>query len=263
MDEALFLEINSEHPDERHMRDLVSAGANVNAVKDGDSVLMKAIDLVSRGLDSRFVKLLVELGADVNAVIEEGACPLWEACLICSPELVEYLIQHGATPNVVLDQSESLLDWAEFDQWYHTSESLGDADSHDGVIAAALAEVIAVLKKHGAQRLCDLQAQKVLRWVSMFASHPTGLVTGEGNLDVAAIAGVDAALAKDFRQWRETHWDSWPDKDFSKRPPDFDRAAHNAWGRCLAERLRGLIPRTCPSSSPLSTLMESLATSET
>jgi len=81
---------------------------------------MAAVYYTQDGLDLRFIRLLIELGADVNLMTsEDGECALWEACFTHRHEPVECLLELGANPNIVFDKFESVLDWAEFDQWYH------------------------------------------------------------------------------------------------------------------------------------------------
>ena len=67
LDNSLFVEIAKDKPNEQKIRDLITKGANINAVcGTGDSVLMNAISNVRFGFDLKFIKLLIDLGANLN-----------------------------------------------------------------------------------------------------------------------------------------------------------------------------------------------------
>ena len=76
VDNALMRELASDAPSEQRIRELVERGADVNSVKDDESVVMFAMTRLETGLDERFSRLLVELGADVNYQSDDGGCPL-------------------------------------------------------------------------------------------------------------------------------------------------------------------------------------------
>lgn len=244
IDNALIAELASYSPSEARIRELVENGANVNSVQEyGDSALMQAISFLQDGLEQRFIHLLVELGANVNYLSDEAGCPLWEACLAASPTLIEYLLEKGANPNAIVEFSETIRDWTEVDQCYHEMEARGDAISEHAKTARELTEVVAVLKRHGAKNLNDLCAARVSGWLHVFAAYRTGLLTRDGHVDTSAIEGLPEHFGSDFRAWKEAFWDSWPNKDWSDRPSEFDREAHNDWGRRLCQTLRSVLPQ--------------------
>src|ERR1035437_795253 len=97
LDNALFAELSSETTSEEKIRELVSKGANINAIDNcGESVLFNSILCVNspvvwesrgKGLDIKFIQLLIELGADVNYLDEDNCNCLWSAMHIWIPEL--------------------------------------------------------------------------------------------------------------------------------------------------------------------------------
>ena len=110
------------------------------------------------------------------------------------------------------------------------------------VIVRDLKTVISLLKQYEAKSLSDMKAESVSRWLVLFASYPTGLLTFDGHIDIDALPGVSKALVRDFKAWKAEFWDSWPDRDWAAMPKGFDRAKHNLWGRQLGKDIRSLIP---------------------
>jgi hypothetical protein len=70
---------------------------------------------------------------------------------------LEYLLQQGANPNVVVDFAESVLESVESDLFYHDIESGGDMNSPDSQRCRILEEIIAILIGYAAQRLGNWQ----------------------------------------------------------------------------------------------------------
>lgn len=246
IDNALMLELVSHAPSEQRIRDLVERGADVNSVEDDESVVMDAMAWLQDGLDERFIHLLVELGADVNYLSHDGGCPLIGACLSGSPALVEYLLQRGANPNVVYDFSDTVLGAVHTDLTYHELEVQRHSALQDAETVERLTAIVAVLARHGAKHLEDLRTNHVSRWIRIFGCGGTGLLTAEGYIEVDAIAGLPDAIRSDFKAWKEAFWDSWPKSDWSSRPPLFDRAEHNEWGRRLSRIIRATLPSDIP-----------------
>ena len=243
LDNQLMLILTSNDPSEERIRELVRNGADVNSIKDGDSVLMDALSFTNdyggteKSLDLRFIRLLVELGAEVNYVSEEGDSPIMSACFTHRWEPVECILQLGANPNHISDGDTTPLSWADTDQYYH------EEISPDEIAAAQLKETVRLLKQYGAKYRDDLFTEKLERWLQVCAFLPTGLFTLWGNIDVASINGVTEELTSEFRRWHESNWDQWYDKSWDDMPKGFDRKRHNEWGRELASQIRKLIPQ--------------------
>src|SRR5215204_4257106 len=213
IDNALMLELASGAPSEQRIRELVERGADVNSVKDDESVVMDAMVWLQDGLDERFIRLLVELGADVNYLSDDGGCPLIGACLSGSPALVEYFLQRGANPNVVYDFSDSVLGAVHTDLAYHELEVKRHSALQDVEMVEGLTAIVAVLTRHGAKYLGDFRANHVSRWIHIFGCGGTGLLTATGYIEVHAIGGLPDAVRSDFKAWKESFWDSWPNSD--------------------------------------------------
>ncbi len=244
LDNELLTELASRNPSEERLRQLVSQGANLNSLDEFDeSVLMKAISFLQDGLPIRFIHLLVELGADVNYQTEDGFSPLTEAFLTHKAELVEVLLKYGANPNVVVEYNETLLDWVEFDQWYHECEGGQDEDTDDFKAAKEVGKMIVLLTKYGAKNLVDLRANVVARWLKIFAAYPkSGLTTSGGYIEIDSIKAVPDELKIEFKRWLESHWDNYPNESYKDQPEDFDREKHNQWGQRLAKEIKFYLP---------------------
>ncbi|MDR1543454.1 MAG: hypothetical protein LBS50_03385 [Prevotellaceae bacterium] len=148
LDNALFNEVLSKNPSEQKICNLITNGANVNAIDNYDnSILMCLFGNMSSGerpLNLPLVKLLIDLGVDLNYE-QDGTNCLYVACLTCKVALVELLLQSGANPNCIVDEPESLLDWAEFEQRFATWDNYGQTYI-DG-----MGEIIDLLVKYGAK----------------------------------------------------------------------------------------------------------------
>ena len=90
-----------------------------------------------------------------------------------------------------------------------------------GAIVRDLKTVISLLKQYGAKSLSDMKAESVSRWLVLFASYPTGLLTFDGHIDIDALPDVSKALVRDFKAWKAEFWDSWPDRDWAAMPKGF------------------------------------------
>lgn len=252
IDKELMQEVDCSTARPMRIRELISLGANVNAVGDGESVLTKAVFAIVLGGDRKIVDLLIELSADPTYVGDEGESALWDACLLGDADLVSFLLERGADPNIIGERSESLLDAVEFDEWASgpgsfddwacSNDSESDPYSGGNQIVRNLDAVISLLKEHGAKPLAEMKADVVSRWLVVFASNPTGLLTFGGHIQIDALPGVTKALVRDFKKWKANFWDSWPDRDWASMPKTFDRAKHNDWGRRLAGAIRSIIP---------------------
>lgn len=252
IDKKLLHEVDCGTASPMRIRELISLGANVNAVGDGESVLAKAVFSIALGGDRRIVELLIELGADPTYVGDEGESALWHACLLGDADLVSILLEKGADPNIIGERRESLLDAVAFDKWISGSGNCdywaGDngtnkeAQSREDQVVRDLDAVLSLLKQHGAKSLIDMKTEVVSRWLVVFASNPTGLLTFGGHIQIDALPGITKALVLDFKKWKADFWDSWPDRNWASMPKTFDRAKHNDLGRRLARAIRSIIP---------------------
>ncbi len=86
---------------------LVQYGADVNASDDNQMTPLYN----SAGRDFKMVKTLIELGADVNKHQPNGVA-LHNAVSWESTEIVEFLLAHGAKPNIADDEGQTPLFFA-------------------------------------------------------------------------------------------------------------------------------------------------------
>ena len=100
---------------------LLAHGANPNseaeAKYDDRGIRRTSLFQAAYSGNLDMVKLLVEAGADVNkrSVVEEGnagdsqSVPVMYGCLMKKPEIVKYLLEHGADPNAIIIREHTLL----------------------------------------------------------------------------------------------------------------------------------------------------------
>ena len=238
-DKRLWLLIRGNNPRVDEVRAAITAGANVNSTdRFGESLLQEAVTNCSLEV----LQSLLDAGADINHEEPEGSNALADAVILQNPETVAFLLRHGADPTAVLDKHESLLDWAEFDYFYHSLELKEDPASEvDRKACAAMTEIIALLKSAGAKRFFDIVAERPRKWLQVFAAYRTGLSTRDGMLDCDRLPNATEAFCHEFRAWKDSYFDTWPDKSFDEMPAGFDRAAHNAEGQRLAQEVKRMV----------------------
>lgn len=243
LDNQLFSEFSRSNPDEKTIYSLINQGANINAIDcKGDSVLIDAISNVQDGLDIKFIQLIIDLGADLDYA-DEGFNCLFDASLTQRPELVELLLKAGANPNCVSSEdAESLLDWAEFDQFYEENEERGGAEP--------MTKIVELLKKYGAKSISEIFVDKPERFLTIFSGYtPTGLHTLNGYLKIEDIPNVDNDTITLFNKWVTENPDKWGEYDYYNgvkisNPPDFELLkAHNDKGLQLSEKIRKLLDK--------------------
>ncbi len=241
LDNSLFAEFAKDKPDEQRVCDLITRGANINAIDcKGDSVLIDAISNIQYGLDIKFIQMLVDLGADLDYT-EEGFNCLFHAALTQKPEVVELLLKAGANPNCVSsDTAESLLNWAEFDQFIKETEDRGGAEP--------MQKIVQLLKDYGAKSISEIFADKPEKFLTVFAGYnPTGLHTLKGYLKPESIPNADKTFIDTFINWVTTNPDKWGEYKYQDgvkilNPPDLSvLRQHNVLGLQLAKKIRKLI----------------------
>lgn len=241
LDNSLFAEFAKDKPDEQKIRDLITKGANINAVDcKGDNVLIDAISNIQDGLDIKFIQLLIDLGADLDYA-DEGFNCLFDAALTQKPEVVKLLLKAGANPNCVSsDTAEALLDWAEFDQFFKETEDRGGAEP--------MKKIVQLLKDYGAKSISEIFADKPEKFLTIFAGYnPTGLHTLKGYLKPENIPNVDKNFLDTISTWVATNPDKWGEYKYENgvkilNPPDLSvLRQHNEQGRQLAKVIRKMV----------------------
>lgn len=161
IDQALADELAADAPSRDRVLELISQGADVNAVDGlGESLLMHAVSIVSMSkTDSlQFIELLIKKGANLtHRIPKENTTALHLAIFAYKPELIRLLLERGADPDIIGD-GESVLDAAEFDLWFEEGEAGTLGDNHRECIEA-LKEMIVLLKAHGAKTTAEIRLE--------------------------------------------------------------------------------------------------------
>jgi len=239
LDNQLFEEVSKKNPDEGKIRELIEFGANINAVERmGSSVLVTALSN-SNGLDISIIQLIIDLGADLHNDNEGYTC-LFRASVSQRPDLVELLLIAGANPNgVFIDRSGSLLDWAEFDLFFETSQNKGGKEPTE--------KIVQLLKGFGAKTISDLCADTPEKFINVYAGfNPTGLHTLKGYLKPEHIPNADKDFIEEMTKWFSTNPTNWSvNEDSGSKamvPPDLSRLKlYNKQGLKLAEQIRKMV----------------------
>lgn len=230
------------------VRTLIAGGADVNQLDlDEASALMNAIGskVATDSTKLEIVKQLVEAGCDVNYRDFEDDSAMALAATEGVPEIVEYLIEHGANPNITAFRMESILDLAEsafFDERHQAESGLcpEEAPVHQQT-ADAIARSIAILKKNGAVSFERLRALKVGKWIRITPFSSTGLLTDTGFLTLAQVSGMTQELADQFQHWFEGVKATRTGPDGEILAPGFDNNIHNELGWKVAEAIKRLV----------------------
>jgi hypothetical protein len=238
--EALLAELSeavSAKPlDRSRVLDLIARGADPNYRDKGGSTWF-ARAFWGRDLTVEAVELLIEAGADVNADGEDGL-PLYNACLEARPDLVECLLAHGADPNILIEEVETVLDYVEFDRRY-CEGNIGTAWERDyqRPRIEALSQIVTLLLRNGARRRSGMRASRLRDWVTLTAGGADNVSTRDGRLRLSDIAGLSEDWVARWRAWCGQAFDP-ADEDFLAAPPGFDRRRHNAEGLALAREFK-------------------------
>ncbi|MFI5162668.1 MAG: ankyrin repeat domain-containing protein [Sphingobacteriales bacterium] len=88
--------------DARFLKLLLKYGGNPNDMQDGDSMqkgrknYMTPLEFACLSSNLEYVRILVDAGANINLVSKTGFSPLFASVVSKSPDIVLYLLKHGA-----------------------------------------------------------------------------------------------------------------------------------------------------------------------
>lgn len=233
LDERLRIALSAKECDHSLVKQLIADGANPSQQDNhGNCLLNDAIQEVMDSGDLSKVTLLLELGADVNNLFHDEERPILDSMYVANFELFMKLIDAGADVNFLLDEMESLLDWAEFDRSYHAHHS--NDDERDREIVRFFDASIPVLKSKGAKKTDEFIVDTPKKFVQISRN---GLWTASGNLRIEGIC-PDMTVVQRFLDWRERSAEVWPK---GPMPCDFARHSHNLEGLAIAVELRRMV----------------------
>jgi ankyrin repeat protein len=151
LDNKLIHEFLNKKIDKEKIHSLLAQGANIHSIDSlGNSLLMNIIACQDyNGVNLDAIQFLIDLGIDINYTDDEGTNCLYIACLSQSAELVEFLLKAGVNPNCNFEPNESLLDWADFDQWFCATDYGKESGERMQII-------VELLIKYGAKHSKDL-----------------------------------------------------------------------------------------------------------
>ena len=239
LNKLLREEVKSKNPNEVRIRELVEQGADINNTDNNESLLIEALWNFQHTSNFKLISLLIEFGADLSYT-EEGFNCLFDACLTWNPKLVEMLLKAGASPNCISsDDMESLLDWAEFDQWFEEIENRGGGEP--------MAEIVKLLKQFGAKHTDELYAEKPENFLYILTGQKKTLFTAKGNLKIEDIPNIDNELVNSYKKWVFTNPDIWKEYKYDEQQkiiniPDISKLEeHNKDGLLIAKKLKVLV----------------------
>ena len=154
----LFKELVKENPNLKKIESLVNNGEDINAINSYGECIIAHTILNQNAINNEklifLVDALIKLGADINYESEGSNC-LFDACLTRNIKLIELLLKQGANPNCISDDLDSLLDWAEFEEWVTDREIISNEQIGDS--KANMHEIITLLKRYGAKSIEELK----------------------------------------------------------------------------------------------------------
>ncbi len=228
LDKKLCAELNPFNFNEQRIRELVAAGANVNAIgENGEPIAFRAIeveydenqtdhlgDLVTISEDDpSLIKLLLELGLEIEIVDDLGFTILYQAYMNALPKTVEALLKAGASPNIICD--EEILETIYTDAAVRADykESLKNNESPTdpyNKYVENLKQIVKLMKQYGGAGAWEVYTNKVegfLRITSL-EYYPTGLITRRGMIKYSDIQDSEYKFAKRwFNFFRNTERD--------------------------------------------------------
>tara|TARA_R110000823_G_scaffold314480_1_gene443749 strand:+ start:6825 stop:7301 length:477 start_codon:yes stop_codon:yes gene_type:complete len=138
IDTKLFNEVCFGLPNIEFINKLLSKGADIKVIVDGESVLSGLLFFNKDCSNlSDIVKLLLKKGANPNLDTSQGFNCLYDACLINDPKIVAILLEAGTDYNCTCqDTGESLMDWALGEQFFLTTVLMPEnhEKNHDKIV---------------------------------------------------------------------------------------------------------------------------------
>jgi hypothetical protein len=237
--------INSTPLNRTLVLDLIQRGADPNFQEKPDRESFFSEQLLSWSeppISLEAVEVLLEGGADPNHDPGNGMRPLYNACMARRPDVVAILLRHGADPNFIIEEHESLLDDVDFDRWVEESDigTAWEKDYHQGSVKK-LGEILEILKAAGAKPMHEMIAAALADWVHLAPGSPERLLTRTGYISLDDIAGL-------ADEW-QTKWRDWCARNFRPgrnestildTPAGFNRRAYNQEGLELARTFKAL-----------------------
>jgi hypothetical protein len=194
LDNSLFAESLKKDPDENTIRNLLKAGANINAIDcKNDTVIGDAISNLNDGLDIKYIKLLIDLGADVN-LLTEGVNSLFHAVFLYRVDIFKLLLEAGADPNCIIDdEAISILDMIIDDECFCHMEYEYEEEKIQK-------EIGDLLIKYGAKQARDLYTSIPEKYILIHHNYPTGMLTYKRNIKAEDVI-KDNILLSEFNNW--------------------------------------------------------------
>ena len=202
LDNSLFAELSKTQPSETIIRDLISKGANINAIDcKNDTVIGDAISNLNDGLDIKYIQLLIDLGADVN-LLNDGVNSLFHAIYLYRIDIFELLLNAGADPNCIIDDEAcSILDMIIDDECFLHME--GDYENEK-----IMEKIEHLLIKYGAKQARELYTDIPENYLLIHHSYPTGILTYKRNIKIENFI-KDKVLISKFNEWRDNPPEKW------------------------------------------------------
>ncbi len=223
--------------------DLIQRGADPNFQKDeeSDSFFSELLGFREPPISIEAVELLIEAGADPNHDPGNGMRPLANAYWSYRRDLVELLLRHGAEPNFIVEENESLLDMAECSYWID-KEQIGTAwqkDYHQSDVEKQ-GQIVDILKAAGAKSMQEMVAAELVAWVHLWPGASEKMITGEGYIPLDKIPGLTDEWKKKWLEWCARNFNPGNDGSILDAPAGFDRRAYNQEGLELAREFKTL-----------------------
>ena len=208
IDKQLYDELLKNEPSLEVLDELIRNGANINAVNNnGDSLFSEYLFYVEEQ-DINLVKYLINRGADINFMSKnEGITPLYYACCSHSIEAVKLLLENGADPNVVnYDNGASILSTCLRRKSYYVTDEIEKSLN-------IIVPIINTLEEYGAKPTEDIIRDKYERFITIFPSCMTGLITWRGSVNINIIPKIQDQTVSEFKKWLSLNPDPWYEDD--------------------------------------------------
>jgi len=231
------------------IKEYISNGANINAIDEySESLLSKIIlEKSNTKYGIKLIKWIIDLGANLDNQDRDGTTALFSATIVHSFEIVSYLLKKGANPNLIVeDTNDTVLNLADFDYFYHSTEAKRKYNrEHNRESANQAKKIVQVLKKYGAKYSSEVFANKIEKYINVFATEVTGLVTKNGMLKPENLPNVSNEFVENFNKWKSENPDCWNDYVYDKKTariinlPDKELfVKHNKVGLNIAKQIK-------------------------